>query len=94
MSIFVGDVGLEIRYDVGEDISSATTTDFKYKKPSGGCESLTGALDGTQVITYTTEAGDLDEGGVYDVQPYIVLPSWTGHATSDTFTVLNLICST
>ena len=58
------------------DISTATTKQMVFKKPSGSkltkdANFLTDGTDG--VITYTTVDGDLGEEGMWKLQGYIVL---------------------
>jgi len=80
-------VGLTITADMKTNISAATTTDFKVQKPDGDYDTWTGSIYGTDSIRYTTSSGDLDSGGIYKVQPYIVLGSFTGTGKTFTLTV-------
>lgn len=62
------------------DISTATTKEFHFKKPSG--EILTKPVDfvtnGTDgKLKYTSIANDLDESGEWSLQVYLVLSSGT-----------------
>lgn len=94
-SFHVGDIGAVIEYTVTEngaalDISGATTKQLKLLGPGGTVKTRTAAFgtDGTDgVLTYATIAGDLDVKGKWYVQPYLVLPSWTGHGAVAEFIV-------
>lgn len=83
-SAFCGDyvakdaVGLDIIIDMGTDISAATTTDIKVKKPDGTTATWTGAVYNTNYIKYTTVADDLDQAGVYQLQPDLVISGYEG----------------
>jgi len=70
--VFIGDIGTEIKIDTGEDISSATGVSITYLKPvSKDTGTWVAAVDGTQVVLYTTDAGDFDEAGIWRVQAVI-----------------------
>lgn len=82
------DTGSEIRLTVQDggtavDLTGATTLTIKLKKPSGTVVSKTATVVGDAtagVIRCYTAATDLDEVGLYEIQPYLVLASgWTGH---------------
>jgi len=78
--VYMGDVGTVLEVAVGADISAATTTDLKVKKPDGTIETWTGAANGvtnTQ-LDYTIVTNDLDQHGVYFIQSYIETATWSG----------------
>ena len=78
MSVFVGDLGVKIILDCGTSIAAATTRTIKYRKPGGEVKSWTGTQETTTTISYTTTAAtDLDEAGTWQLQAYVVTPSWT-----------------
>jgi len=80
MSVFVGTLGKKIVLKVGVNISTATTRQIKYEKPSGTTGYWTAAQESTTSISYTTTAAtDLDEDGNWKLQAYIVTPTWTEH---------------
>jgi len=91
----VGDIGSIVRLtvtsnDVALDISTATTTTFKFLKPSGEVSSVTASFegDGTDgVLTYTTVSGDIDESGPWSVQAYVVMTGGTWHSSTYDFKV-------
>lgn len=72
------------------DLSTATATSIRYRKPSGNEGEWAGTVvDDT--ITYTTVAGDLDEAGVWYIQGEFVLPTITGSSTVRAIQVENVI---
>jgi len=77
--MFVGDVGTVIKLNAGTDISSASTKKIRAKKPGGTLVEWTAALEGTDYLTYTTQASDIDESGIWEFQIYVVLSSWQGY---------------
>lgn len=89
--LHIGDIGTVIKVTVQDkdancvltalDVSTATTREFIFKKPSGDKLTVTATFttDGTDgQIEYATVDGDLDEVGEWKIQVYIVLPggSW------------------
>jgi hypothetical protein len=63
---------------VAVDLSTATTLEMVFLKPSGTKVTQTAALsgDGTDgKIRYVSVSGDLDETGVWDLQAHVVLDS-------------------
>lgn len=93
--IHLGDIGtvLTVTLKDGDDIvdiSSATTKQFILEKPSGTTltkptDFVTDGTDGKE--KYTIIAGDLDEVGLWQIQPYTILPNWTGRSDIGTFMV-------
>ena len=74
LKIYKGMVGLLLEVETGIDLSDATGVKLKVKKPSG----TTVEWEGTPVdtkITYVTQAGDLDESGLYLIQAYVEKPT-------------------
>ena len=94
--ITVGDIGTIVRMTIKElgsvvDLSSATTKQLVFKKPSGTTVTKTAAFltDGTDgIIEYTTQSGDIDVAGNWKVQANLVLTSWTGHTEAVSFRVV------
>lgn len=78
--IHVGDIGAIIGVDLAGtvDLSLATATSIKYRKPSGDEGTWTGTVSGEIVQYTTTAATDIDEYGVWSLQATFVLPTWTG----------------
>jgi hypothetical protein len=80
---YIGDIGTEIEVTVGSDISTATEFKLKVKKPSGKlaeweCELGSVGVGGITTLVYIVKDGDWDESGYYDLQAYVVMPSWSG----------------
>ena len=72
------------------NISSATTRQIKFKKPSGTVVTKTASFvtDGTDgKLSYVTIADDLDEAGKWYLQVYLVITGWTGHSDQGDFVV-------
>lgn len=72
------------------DLSTATSTAIRYRKPSGIEGEWTGVVV-NDTITYTTVAGDLDEAGVWFIQGEFVLPTLTGSSKVKAIRVENVI---
>lgn len=66
---YKGDIGTLIQVDVGADLTDATTTNLKVKKPSGGDADTWPATITTPktlgLLEYSIQASDFDEVGVY-----------------------------
>jgi hypothetical protein len=88
--IYQGDVGTQIILDCGSDISTATVRKIKARKPSGALVEWNAAASGSNSITYTTQANDIDEAGSWSIQAYIELPGWAGRGETFTFSVLGI----
>ena len=78
--IHVGDIGAIIGVDLAGtvDLSVATATSIKYRKPNGEEGTWTGTVSGEIVQYTTTAAADVDGYGVWYLQATFVLPTWTG----------------
>lgn len=85
--MYVGDVGTIITVDCGEALTGATTTNLLVKKPGGSIVTWSAAIYNTNYLRYTIQVNDLDENGVYHLQAYVIMPSWTGRGETDQFTV-------
>jgi hypothetical protein len=82
MSVAQKDIGVQFQLNTGINIATATTANIHYRKPSGTTGSFTGATaSGTHVVYTTTDATQLDEAGVWELQAYVVTPSWTLRGT-------------
>jgi hypothetical protein len=88
--IYIGDIGTQIKLDCGQDISTATTKQIQYKKPDGTTGAWTATIDTLRYLTFTTVLGTLDQAGVWQLQAYIVMPTWTGHGETADMIVFNL----
>lgn len=93
--VFVDDIGTAFRTTVKEDgiaidISTATIMQIIFQPPSGVSITQTAVFftDGTDgVMQYVTVADDLNIGGDWKLQGYIVLPTWQGHGDQVEFKV-------
>jgi hypothetical protein len=83
-----GDIGTEINVDMQEDITGATVTKFKVRRPDGAVVEWTAEKDGLENLRYYTLANDLSQIGTYKLQPYVELPAWKGHGAVVEFKVL------
>lgn len=89
---YVGDYGTDIIVECGEDISGATGTVIKYRKP----DNKTGEWVATiydnpdsqydnSCLKYTVEDGDWDLAGTWFINAFMSLTGWTGHGETDSF---------
>lgn len=77
--IYVGDVGLVITADIGENTAGASLTQFMVKKPDGTSATWTATIVDDFHISYTTLAADLNMAGPYKVQAYVEWGSSSKH---------------
>ena len=95
MSVHVADEGTIFRLGVREggseaDVSAATTKQILFLKPDGSTLTKTATFtsDGTDgKIEYAIITGDLDIGGEWQVQAYVVLPTGKWSSSRSRFTV-------
>lgn len=90
---YVGDIGTQIVVNCGVDISSATNTKLKVKKPDETIVEWVATISGTNNLTYTTISGDLDQSGEYKLQALLTQDGWTGHGDVATFDIYDLFTS-
>lgn len=77
MSLFMNDVGIKFLVETNYSLSQVTRVSLLYRTPSGRNGSWTGdVINGTQIL-YTTQAGDLSEAGVWQLQAQVVTPTTT-----------------
>lgn len=81
MSMFVGDIGTEILINMQRDISTATNCSLTVKKPDGTIVTWTPTIYQVKYFRYITVLNDLDQDGVYQIQPQFTLGTWTGSGT-------------
>ena len=84
---FVGEIGLTVIVDIGEDISTATAYALKIRKPSGAEVSWSASIYNTNYLKYITVADDLDESGTYYLQSYIEIDQWKGRGETADFDI-------
>jgi hypothetical protein len=77
----VGNVGTEIKCNVGIDVTDATCTRLLVEKPSG-TQVQWAATKQLTFLSYITQAGDLDEAGSWQLQAYIEHPDYPANVYS------------
>jgi len=89
---YLNEIGTQIIIDCGQDISTSTTSIFKVRKPDGTLVDWTATVTTIDTLpnylSYYTQLNDFDQIGMYSIQPYIVLPTWTGRGETVNFNVL------
>ena len=81
-------IGTAIDCNMRVDLTTATVREIHYRKPSGATGLWSGAtLVGTRVLRHVTVAGDIDEFGSWDFQPYAEKPGWKGWGRMQTVMV-------
>lgn len=78
MKIYRGDIGTQIVINMNANLVSATNLSLDVRKPSGTTDTWMPTLYGTDKLKYVVQNGDLDESGIYTVQPRMTLNGWTG----------------
>lgn len=83
--LYKGAEGVEFLIDMRTDLSTANNLAFKVKKPDGTEATWSAARNGTTKMRYVSAAGDLDQVGIYKVQPYAEIGLFRGRG--DTLSV-------
>lgn len=91
MAVFVGDIGVQLKLDAGIDISSNTTLRIRYEKPDKTVGFWTATVSDTNFALYTTLEDDLDQGGEWVLQIFIITSSYTAHGQKATLEVIDPI---
>ena len=85
---YIGDIGRQFELDAGEDITTATVLQIKYKKPDGTTGAWTAVVSGTDYAVYTTQlADDLDQLGKWLIQLYVEMGGAKVHGPVGSFHV-------
>ncbi len=71
--IYAGTVGVTLHVETTIDLTGASAVSLLVRKPSGKEVEWVGSPAGT-TITYTTQANDLDEAGLYTLQAKATYP--------------------
>lgn len=87
---YVGETGTEILVDTGVDITTATNTKIKCKKPDGTTVEWGASVKDTTKLSYLTQEGDFNQAGTYRVQASLSLGGWTGLGETASFKILEL----
>jgi len=94
--IHVGDVGTSLRATIRNqadqvvDVSAADTLELRFVKPDRTRVTFTATLysDGTDgIVEYITEADDLDQAGIWNIQGYVVISGAPKKSNIDEFRV-------
>lgn len=85
---YVGEIGTEVLLDTASDLTGATDTKIKCKKPDGTVVEWTATIKETTKLSYITAAGDLDQAGMYRVQTSLTLTGWSGLGETASFKIL------
>lgn len=85
---YIGEVGTEILLDTTVNLTNATNTRIGCKKPDGTIVEWAATIKETTKLSYTTIAGDFNQGGVYRVQASLTLTGWSGSGETASFKVL------
>jgi hypothetical protein len=88
--IYVSDWGVIIRAYTGINLTGATSLKYKVIKPDGRLVEWTPTVESPATdgyLTYTTVSGDLDSGGLYKLNAYVVFASGVFTGETCTFRV-------
>ena len=79
--VYLGDIGTIIKINLGEDVSGGSAFGIKYMAPDMSTGTWAAALDGTDAITATVPAGDIDAAGAWKVQAVVTVAAEKFHST-------------
>jgi hypothetical protein len=79
MGIFKDQSLLTIELETNYDISAATEAKILYTKPDGTNGEFVGGVSSTTKVSYTVEAGDLDQAGTWIMQAYVLIGGKIGY---------------
>jgi len=85
--VYVGDIGTIIEIDMQENISTATDQRLDIKKPDGTETVWTVTIYNSTYLRHTIATLELDLKGVYHIQPYMKIGTWTGRGNTVNLTV-------
>ncbi len=69
--IFKNSVGVRIFIETSKPLASVIQVQMRYKKPSGATGLWNCDVANTSQILYTTQTNDLDEVGIWNLQPIV-----------------------
>lgn len=87
---YINEVGTTILVDCGCDITGATETKLKVKKPDGTFSEWAAMIEGTNYLKYIIQASDLTLAGKYYLQVSLTLPGWSGLGETTSFFIYEL----
>jgi hypothetical protein len=90
MAIFKNQDLLTLTLETGIDVSAASAAAVLYKKPSGTTGQWVASVAGT-TVTYAVGPSDLDEAGVWKVQPKVTIAGEIGYGEIKPMTVSDRI---
>lgn len=91
--VYVGDVGTLIKIDMQEDVSGITLQKFYVQKPKagGGVEIKEWVCTPNgEYLEHTIVVDEIDIAGVYRINPYGKVGSWTGRGHTCEFEVFEV----
>lgn len=88
-NIYVGAVGTEIVLNTFTDLTTASTTKIRYRRPDFVEGEWPATVFETTKVRYITQADDIAPSGVWTLQAYVELPDWEGLGSSAPMTVLD-----
>lgn len=77
--VYKGDVGTVILIDCSEDISTATAQKILVKKPDKTETEWTATVYQDDYLRHVIASGELDQAGIWYLQPYVELVDWQGY---------------
>ncbi len=92
--IYVGSKGLTIILTLDVDLSTVTSAKISYRKPSGTTGEWEAAVNtADSSISYTTSLveNEIDEVGIWELQPYCESLNWKIYGKIVTILVRNII---
>ena len=88
---YIDEVGLNVIVNCGKDVSGYTGLKMQVKKPDGTIVEWTATIyeydSESNYIRYSTQEGDLDQAGEYELQAYGEHGGWEGLGKTDYFVV-------
>lgn len=85
--IYPGVIGLDFTVDCGRDIVGATGTTIEIRKPDGSTVVWDATVYNTNYLLHVTQAGDIDQDGLYRGHACLTYGAWAGRGESFEFHV-------
>lgn len=89
--VYLGDIGTEIVIDCGIDLTQSTAVTIVALRPDGTKVDWSSAVYQSTFVRYVTQAGDLSIPGLWQLQPKIESPTWSGSGSVVEMTVMPVI---
>ena len=88
MAVRVGDVGVIIDFDTGENISDASLVELLLRHPTTGQQVvMDGLLNGVQIVRGTSVSTSFPSCGDWELQAHVVQPGKDRRSTIQTLTI-------